>query len=361
MPATGYVEAAMAAGSRVFDAPVEVTTLTFQPLTLPWQDPDMNVWLQTSLSDEDGVLRMASRTGDAGQPWRAHARGRVRPLVASAPQQLDIDSLRRALPRQADSAQIYERARRIGLDYGPCFRVLDHLSSDGSEAVARYRAEHLSMAGYVAHPAILDGALQAGAALLPDKDDSMFLPAAIDTIRAWRPTATTGYVHVCGRSRTAHEAVWDVTVTDDDGTVCVELLGCRVRSFDARTRSPIRSHVTELRAAPRPHTPAPTSALPCPADILTSMMTMPEVTPPEQETGRAIELTEQIKRLTAHFTVRALADIMPGGEPFTWTDLAAAGVQPEYAPLLGVLLDLAQDYGLLKGENPGRLHQLGSG
>ncbi|MBD0422636.1 SDR family NAD(P)-dependent oxidoreductase [Streptomyces sp. TRM S81-3] len=346
MPAAGYVEAALAAGSRAFDGPVEVTALTFQPLTLPWDDPDMNVWLHTSLSDEDGVVRVASRAGGPGQPWRPHARGRVRRLLGRAPETLDGGTLGRQFPHRARADEVYDRARRGGLDYGPSFRVLDHVRTDGREAVAHYRAEHLDTAGYLAHPAILDGALQAGAALLDDTDGATFLPAAVDTVRAWRPPAATGHVRVRGRSATAAEAVWDVTVVDEDGTVCVELLGCRLRRFDTAAGPSVSECVTELRAAPRPGRTGEAFPLPHPR---AGGATPPAVVLSESETRRGRDLMDALKRVTAHFAVRAVEEILPGSARFTWAELSGAGVLPEYEPLLGVLLEVAEEHGLVAG------------
>jgi NADPH:quinone reductase-like Zn-dependent oxidoreductase/malonyl CoA-acyl carrier protein transacylase/NADP-dependent 3-hydroxy acid dehydrogenase YdfG/acyl carrier protein len=349
MPAAGYIEAVLAAGSIAHDAPVEATALTFKPLTLPWDEPDMNVWLHTSLSDEDGVARVAGRTGGPGEPWRPHARGRVRRLLGRAPGRLDEHVLHRDFPRGIEAEQIYTRARRSGLDYGACFRVLEHVRTDGYEAVARYRADHLQTAGFLTHPAILDGALQAGAVLLQDDDGAAYLPAAVDTVRAWRPAACTGYVRVTGRSADAAEAVWDVTVVDDHGEICVELLGCRLRRFEAGARPPVSVCVTELRAAPRPHRAGPAAPLPRPREAEATPVLRPAVVLSEAEMRQGGDLIGALKALTAHFAVRAVEEILPEGAPFTWADLSAAGVLPEYEQLLGVLLEEAEAHGLMAG------------
>ncbi|EFE64867.1 conserved hypothetical protein, partial [Streptomyces viridosporus ATCC 14672] len=348
MPAAGYVEAVLAAGSRVLDGPLEVTALTFQPLTLPWDEPDMNVWLHTSVSDEDGVVRVASRTGGPGQPWRAHARGRVRRLLGRAPEGLG-GGPRRDFPRGATADEMYHRARRGGLDYGPCFRVLEYVRTDGREAVAHYRADHLDTAGYLAHPAILDGALQTDAVLLDGADETAFLPAAVDTVRLWRPPTATGHIRVLARSATAAEAVWDVTVADEDGAVRVELLGCRLRRFDTGAGPAISECVTELRAAPRSGHVAAAVPLPRPRAGRSATAAPVEVVLSASETGRALELTGALKRVTAHFAVRAVEEILPGRARFTWAELSGAGVLPEYEPLLGVLLEVAEEYGLVAG------------
>ncbi|MTE22443.1 SDR family NAD(P)-dependent oxidoreductase [Streptomyces sp. TRM43335] len=348
MPAAGYVEAVLAAGRRVLDGPLEVTALAFQPLTLPWDDPDLNVWLHTSVSDEDGVVRVASRAGGPGQPWRPHARGRVRRLLGRAPEGLG-DAPHRNFPRSAAADEVYRRARRSGLDYGPCFRVLEYVRTDGRESVARYRADHLDTADYLAHPALLDGALQAGAVLLDGMDGAAFLPAAVDTVRLWRPPAATGRVRVRGRSATAAEVVWDVTVADEDGTVCLELLGCRLRRFDTGAEPSVSECVTELRAAPRPGHVAAAAPLPHPRAGGAAAAAPVEVLLSEAETSRGLELTDALKRVTAHFAVRAVEEVLPGRTRLTWAELSGAGVLPEYEPLLGVLLEVAEEYGLVAG------------
>ncbi|MFC8870218.1 SDR family NAD(P)-dependent oxidoreductase [Streptomyces sp. NPDC057148] len=348
MPAAGYVEAVLAAGSRTLDGPLEVTALTFQPLTLPWDDPDLDVWLHTSVSDEDGVVRVASRSGGPGQPWRAHARGRVRRLLGRAPGGLD-GGRHGDLPRGAEADEVYHRARRGGLDYGPSFRVLEHVRTDGRESSARYRADHLDTVGYLAHPAILDGALQAGAVLLDGADETAFLPAAVDTVRLWRPPTATGHVRVRARSATAAEAVWDVTVVDEDGAVCVELLGCRLRRFDTGVRPAVSECVTELRSAPRPEHGVASVPLPNPRAGQTATAAPVDVVLSESETHQALELTEALKRVTAHFALRAVEEILPGEACPTWAGLSGAGVLPEYEPLLGVLLEVAEEYGLVAG------------
>ena len=89
MPAAAYVEMGLAAGQRVFGSPVEVRGLGIRrALVVPWDDEGAQIDIQVSLSDEDGVLRVASRA-DASA-WQLHARGQVRRLLAEAPAAIDI-------------------------------------------------------------------------------------------------------------------------------------------------------------------------------------------------------------------------------------------------------------------------------
>ncbi|WP_254390853.1 type I polyketide synthase [Streptomyces sp. AC550_RSS872] len=345
MPAAGYTEMALAAGRCVFNAPVEVTALSFQALALPWEDKDMNIWLQTSLSDEDGVLRVAARTGDT-RPWQAHARAQVRRLLRRRPEPLDIDGLRAGRPKRIEARELYTGAARQGLAYGPAFRVLDHILAGDGEAVARYCAEGLALDGYQAHPVLLDAALQAGAPLIASAAGSRrFLPAGIDTVRSWGPLTATGHVHVRTREADAHEVVWDITMTDDAGVVTMELTGCRLRPFDAANRPALSTHVTELRAALRSGSVTGHFTPPSPAEL-----PAPDFRLSEQEAERLALSSRNIGELTAHFAAKAIADITAPDEPYTVESLRAAGVRPVYGRLLAHLLVLAEEYGLARGE-----------
>ncbi|GAB2610072.1 hypothetical protein GCM10027168_48770 [Streptomyces capparidis] len=346
MPATGYAEMALAAGQRIHDAPVEVTDLVFQALALPWDDAEAEVWLQTSVSDEDGVVRVGCRTGGPGQPWRQHARGRVRRLLRGRPAPLDPAATRARLAGRGDAADLYARARRAGLDYGPAFRVLEDVRTGEGEAQARYAAGHLAAEGWTVHPALLDGALQAVAALLGD--GRTHLPVAVDAVRAWQPPAATGHVHVRRRRDEAGQSVWDCTVTDDDGAVSVQLTGCRLRPFETRAHTPLRTYVTELRAAPlshapAAHAPAARAALPRPREVTRAAGAPPR---PASAPG---DPAAGLRRLTAHFAAHALARLLPGGAPVTWDALTAAGVPPGRRRLVGLLLRTAEEHGLADG------------
>ena len=80
MPGAAYLEMVLAAGHAVHAAPVEITGLDIaKALVLPWDDPEMNVTVQTSLSDE--MVRIVSR-GGVQDDWQEHAGGRVHRLVA---------------------------------------------------------------------------------------------------------------------------------------------------------------------------------------------------------------------------------------------------------------------------------------
>ncbi|KNB50454.1 type I polyketide synthase [Streptomyces caatingaensis] len=356
MPAAGFVELALAAAREVHSAgtPAEIDDLDIvRALPLPW-DAVTDVGLQTSLCDEDGILRVASRIGEPGG-WRPHARARVRRLAAARPDGMDTDAVRARLGRALDTGELYAGLAEAGLEYGPAFRVLRDLRASAGEVLAGYRCDPPDdgYGGYVVHPALLDGALQAGAPLLEVAEDG-YLPARIDRVRFWAPPAPDGLVHVRQRSRTAREAVWDVTVAGPDGTVALELTGCRLRRVGLRAGGRAEEYASVLRAAPLAGQPVPPWTPPAPSEVAAAAAEgVRRVWESAPVVGQFATGAPMFRRMTAECAVRAFARLLPGRGTFTFDDLTAAGVLPRHGKLVRLLARLARDEGLLADEGAG--------
>ncbi|MFH8349980.1 SDR family NAD(P)-dependent oxidoreductase [Streptomyces sp. NPDC018045] len=352
LPAAAYVEVMLAVGQRLFAAPVEIDCLDIaRALVLDRDGAGPGVRVLTSFSEDDQVVRVTGQA-DVRAPWLTHARGRVRPLLVPAPPSAPVDAVRERACGQWTSAEHYARAARSGLPYGPAFQVLSELHLGTDEVLAAYRCD-LPSDEYQAHPAVLDGALQAGAPLLAalEEGGAAFLPVGIDRVRMWRRPATQGLVHVRSRERGRHEASWDITVTGLDGVVSLELTGCRLRRYAGAAARPPRHLVPALRARPRPgpvHGPSP---LPAPEDLrrVTASAGLPAYGTGSGD-GRAERtadgFTAAFEEFSAHFAAQALARLVPTGTSFTSADLVNAGMSATYTALSELLLSLAERWHL---------------
>lgn len=363
LPATGYAEMALAAGRRVLDGPAEVEHLEItRALVVPWENPAA-VNLHLTLSSGDGDLTIASAMGRTGEPTR-HAKGRVRRLLRGRPAPVDIPALRERCAGRADPEELYRTLTGAGLDYGPAFRTLRELHVGDGEVLAAYRNDQPAD-GYEVHPALLDGALQAGVPLMADvlaRHRHAYLPGAIDALRVWQTPPQEGLVHLRERFRSQAEVCWDITLTDGAGHVMAEMAGCRLRRFDGLRTSPLIRYGTVMRAAPYASVPAQPSPLPGPSRILAAAQ-------PRIDEVRAAwygmgyeRVRHRLKEGAALALAECLRDLLPeGAESYGPEDITAAGVQPHHLRLCHLFLPLLERYGLAERLEDGRWRPLKEG
>lgn len=354
MPATGYAEALLAAGRAVHGRPVEVAHLDVSAsLVVPWADASA-VRLRVGL-DPDTTLATVTSTDERGPEPRAHARARVRPLLSPRPEPVDPERLRARCATRVSGEEHYAACAEVGLVYGPAFRMLDEVRLGARTSVATYRHEAPGGAPYTVHPALLDGALQTGVALLYDRlrERGAYLPASIGAVRVWSAPSPTGIMWVTERDATDSEVCWDITVADADGTVTARLEECRLRLFPIARTTPVTLHHTVPRAAPRAHLPAAPSPLPPPEAILRDAAPRLDAVRERWREARYDLTSRHDEELTARSAAAALARLLPDpAAPFTVDALVAAGMEERHRPLIALLEPLLLRRGLL-AETPG--------
>jgi acyl transferase domain-containing protein/NADPH:quinone reductase-like Zn-dependent oxidoreductase/SAM-dependent methyltransferase/acyl carrier protein len=350
MPAAGYLEMGWAAGHLVLDGPAEVHELQITKPVVQPDDEEALPDLQVSLSEEDGVFRVATRAADS-QVWQTHARGRVRRRVVAPPAPVDLAALR---TRFADHGthvgqrEFYADGEQLGLGYGPDFVVIREAWVDGMSVLAEFDAGHLDTSGFHAHPAWTDAGLQAAIELGrivagQVTQEHAYMPVSIGAARLWGEPAATGAVHFRARTVSSTAAMADITLVDEAGNVLLDLVDCRFLRIKVADRHAVRHQHVELRAAPRGRAAA--------AEVA---WTPPNLSVP-MEPGHDAYRRKRIA-MTAAFATRACTTLLDGATTFFTDDLLAAGVRPEFLPLLDVLLELAADHGHLEwlGEFLGR-------
>lgn len=163
-------------------------------------------------------------------------------LPAAAPGGMaTLDALRRRLsPSAAAVAPLYERCRRMGIDYGPALRIVRSLGSAGAEALGLV---HVVPAEAVARDAaerwalVLDGCLQLIGACLPESAlGSPVMPAALDAFTAHAEVPDAVWSHVTlvpERPDDGHAWAAQVTVFDPSGACVAEFRGLHLKARPA--------------------------------------------------------------------------------------------------------------------------------
>ncbi|MFC5744518.1 SDR family NAD(P)-dependent oxidoreductase [Actinomadura rugatobispora] len=359
MPATGYLEMMIAAGRLALPEAAEAVEVDrvdiSRALVLTPATENEPVCSGLGLDPETGLVTVASAEDRTKQP-RENCRGRVRALLRPAPPPVDVAGLRARVAAPVDVADYYARAAEGNMAWGPHFQVLTGLWQGNGEVLGEYSCPAQEDDRYQAHPVVLDSALQAGVLWLVEelRSGTGYMPASIGSVRLWGRPAAEGLLHVRERSRTAEEVCWDITITDLQGRVSVEMRECRLRRLRGSLSAPLARYETVLRAAPRggqvaggrraadPVEPAEILAGAAgPIDRLRSAWH-------ELDYGRFATLAEKtFAHALAHALARALG-ALDTAETFTPEQLAEICHEPHHRLMLHQALPLLERHGLLE-------------
>ncbi|WNZ66004.1 polyketide synthase dehydratase domain-containing protein [Myxococcus sp. MxC21-1] len=190
LPATGYVEMALAAGTRLLGTTaLELTDLAIlNAMTFP-KDAERKVQCAVRRDGEGrAAVRIFSRMGEGSEgAWSLHATGTLAVLGddASATEAHDLDSVLKDLQTPLPVEDYYQRARNAGVDFGPEFQGITELRREGEQVLARIErpAGLGSGGGYLAHPALMDACLQVVGGAYPDMDGTeLYVPVHIERL-----------------------------------------------------------------------------------------------------------------------------------------------------------------------------------
>ncbi len=233
MPGTGHVEmfvsTALAAGAES----VEIANLSFlTPLAVPdGIIRDARVVMSADSSGTHARLQSAAHGSASG--WQTHSETTVRSVEPTEPGRLDLDAIRARCTARAESDEAGIRTRQEDhVRFGPRWRNLRSIRWGDGEAVAELalRPELVDEArDFNLHPALLDMATGFGLPLTEGYDEldqvPMYVPMTYGRLRWHAPLEARIFSHLRLRdvSAGANLVRFDITLTDGDGTVLVDI------------------------------------------------------------------------------------------------------------------------------------------
>jgi phthiocerol/phenolphthiocerol synthesis type-I polyketide synthase C len=193
VPASGLVEMALQVGHEIYgDEAYELSELdVFKALAIiPGEIREVStVWAAQSNSIE---ILSRKRFSSNAEDWILHARGTIQSLSSTK-----VDAL---LPPVSDCIirnsreEVYDEARRAGLEYGPKFQRVDSIERDDVTTDSRLSKpdavpEHVR--DYLLHPISFDAALHGLFISRPQRDGETkaYMPVRIRNVRIWEPGA----------------------------------------------------------------------------------------------------------------------------------------------------------------------------
>jgi acyl transferase domain-containing protein/NADPH:quinone reductase-like Zn-dependent oxidoreductase/acyl carrier protein len=266
MPGSAFIEIAVQAARGYYGTPeVEITNLEiFRPLEL--RDNRM-AELLTRISPETGMIEIASREYMSEDGWTIHATARSRRSVGlSRKAELNVVPLGKADAILA--AEAYETARRFGLDYAPCFQLLERAEVFGD----RHILVNLRPAASPVHPhltygmdpvstdAAFHGLVALFGTLTGEIDGAPYIPVRFGAVR----TASSGQpivraiIHIQKFSANSLKA--RIELLAEDGTLVAALDDCRFRRTWLRQHSTLDTVAFHYEAVARQQTSSDTSS-----------------------------------------------------------------------------------------------------
>jgi len=244
MPAAGYSEMMLAAASQAgLGARLALSDLALRrPMPLDEADQVIQTTLNRDGNGFSATVHSGSDVNDSS--WHKHATARVRAL--GQPQSDDVAWPEADYDHRLDTAELYDRLARRGLDYGPAFRGLTDIRAGAGKATASIEIPGGPDPRFRCDPRILDGALQLLAAVGDESGQETagtVLPARIRELRWY---ATPGPICTArlrlGRAA-AGQLTADIQISRPDGGTLVEIDGLALAEVADPQRRPDRGAV----------------------------------------------------------------------------------------------------------------------
>ncbi|MDX5594363.1 SDR family NAD(P)-dependent oxidoreductase [Pseudovibrio sp. SPO723] len=241
-PGAGYVEMMLAAGRHVYGQD-EIEVQTVDLLQAMHFSEEYLTEVQTRVFPETGTVEIYSRRRLSDDAWMLNATGRVYRAVPAEPKR--PQDHQRPAELIASGEEIYARARRHGLEFGPHFQRAQIISK---LAQGRYRVQLSTLeesgfdrGNYNIHPAELDGCFHGLLALfeaLSDHDSAgkTYIPIHFASIRQVKSGGSPELVDIRVKRVSPRSIHADFLIYDGDGDLLCSIVGGRFRATELGRR-----------------------------------------------------------------------------------------------------------------------------
>jgi len=373
LPATGFLEMALAAARATLGRPVEVRDVAImEPLRF---DADDTRFVHVLVRPQvDGSARFEVLSAGAGaaegmagdadiDEWRRHAEGTLATMAATPVVDEALADVRARCTAHVDAQAHQAQLAARGLVFGPALQGVRSIQYAPGEALGEIVLPEPAVAGrgdYVLHPALLDACLQVLSAAMSTADGGdlaggrAFLPLAIESLQFLRAPHGVVWSHARVQSKgrpgtPADTLVGAITVCDATGVVA-RLRGIALRA--AQPRELLEDGLYEI--AWQPWRGDDARWLPAPGTLASGVGAALPALMQEHALDAYQQAFVQLEALCAQWIVEALVAL--GWQPRVGDRVERAGlasrlgVVPRHERLLGRLLDVLSEVGLLRSE-----------
>ncbi len=234
-PAAGYGEIGIAIARKIFpDEHYVVEDLEMKKALFVSEEKVPTV--EVVFDETTRVFQIFSSTGDKGE-WDLNSQGVLRKQPKPSRSEVDLEAIKKALPRHFDHEEYYEDYEEAGYQFRPLFQHLQNVWRKDGECLAEIVAPDGlfdTIPDHHFHPAVLDACFHTvkGGQVIPDganAEDYFYLPAAIRSIRLHverPPLRLWGHAQV-NSDNDREYIIADIDIYDDAGNLVAEIYGFR--------------------------------------------------------------------------------------------------------------------------------------
>ena len=238
LPATGYLEMALAVGTDISKKPFSIKDITIeQALILPEEETTTT---QLILSPEDQGYRFQVFSLDEGSEWTPHATGRLFMDQESLdqPEAVDLAGLRAQCPTEISATDHYQSCQEQGLNYGPGFQGVKQIFRGEELTLGRIELPELlshEMGSYQLHPALFDAAFQVAISAISSTLNGTYLPVEIKELQVYRPAVAQLWVLIKIIASDEKTVTVDISLFDEEGVAVGKITDLTGRRVDPET------------------------------------------------------------------------------------------------------------------------------
>ena len=260
LPGVAYLEIVRAAIAHAVPARPESTILELHN----------TVWAQPIVVDQNRQISIALAANDQDQiDFEIYSQDSEQEIVycrgsavwgrGTAPAMLDLDQLKGQMGQgQLEPSDLYAACARMGLIYGPSLQGITAIYRGSGQVLAQLRLPSIvadTSGGYVLHPSLMDGGLQAAVGLIDGAFESNEprLPFALETLRIVSPCSQemVAWVRYAPGSQAADTVVkLDIDLCDEHGKISVQMRGFSSRVLRKQISTAAAEIKTDSPAAP---------------------------------------------------------------------------------------------------------------
>lgn len=355
LPATGFIEMALAAGRQVWGSlPALQDVVISEPLAFaPGETRTVQVLVRQAAPGQ-GTFEVLSQGEDEGEDdtWHLHVQGAY--AAMTPPDALEaVNAVLARCTEALDGATHYARLDERHLTFGPSLQGVRGIHRCDGEGLGEIALPASAGAGdYVLHPALLDACLQVMAAALPESTATgkAYLPMSIEQIRVHRspPADVSSHVRVQASGPAGSDTLKaSVTVFDAQGLVAT-LEGIALRAA-AGPALPF------YEVTWQPENGA--AWLPTPAQLADQAGPLLDGLAREHKLDDYQQAFLSLEAMSAAWIVRALAELgwapQPGDRVKAEALSVQLGVAAHYHRLMPRLLAILAEDGLLRADAGG--------